>query len=50
MLDKGVSQVTDEIKLRAARAIAGFIDVPTADRIIPTMFEAGLHEAVAKAV
>lgn len=50
MLDHGVPQVTDEIKVRAAHAIANFIKHPTADNIIPTMFEEGLHEAVAKSV
>lgn len=50
MLDKGVKQVDDTIKIRAAEAIAGFIKEPTADRIIPTMFEPGLVEHVAKAV
>lgn len=50
MLDHGVKQVTDEIKVRAAHAIANFIKNPTPDNIIPTMFEEGLHEAVAKSV
>lgn len=50
MLDKRISRVTDEIKLRAAKALAGFIKNPTADRIVPTMFEKGLHEAMAKSV
>lgn len=50
MLDHRVSQVTDAIKIRAAEAIAGFIAEPTADRIIPTMFEKGLHERVAESV
>jgi malate dehydrogenase (oxaloacetate-decarboxylating) len=50
MLDHGVKQVTDDIKVRAAHAIANFIKTPTADNIIPNMFEEGLHEAVAKSV
>ncbi len=50
MLDKGVRQVDDAIKIRAAKAIAGFIPAPTAERIIPTLFDEGLHEAVANAV
>lgn len=50
MLDHRVAQVTDAIKIRAAEAIAGFIAEPTADRIIPTMFEEGLHERVATSV
>ena len=50
MLDQGVKKVTDEIKLRAAHAIASMIETPTADRIIPTMFNEGLVETVAKSV
>lgn len=50
MLDRGVSSVTNEMKLAAAHAIAGFIQDPTPERIIPNMFDAGLHEAVAACV
>ncbi len=50
MLDGNVKKVTDEIKMRVASAIAGMIATPTPERIIPTMFEKGLHERVAKAV
>lgn len=50
MLDYGVVKVTDNIKLAAAKAIAEFIKEPTADRIIPNMFDEGLHEAVARCV
>ena len=50
MLDYGVVKVTDDIKLAAAKAIAEFIKEPTADRIIPNMFDEGLHEAVARCV
>jgi malate dehydrogenase (oxaloacetate-decarboxylating) len=50
MLDTGVKRVTDEIKLRAARAIAAAVPVPTADKIIPSIFDEGLHELVAKSV
>lgn len=50
MLDKGVTTVDVQTKIRAAKAIAGFIKKPTADRIIPTIFDKGLHQAVAKSV
>ncbi len=50
MLDGGVREVTDAIKMRAADAIADSIPSPTPERIVPTMFEEGLHERVAKAV
>lgn len=50
MLDTGVKRVTDEIKLRAARAIADAVPSPTAEKIIPSIFDEGLHELVAKNV
>lgn len=50
MLDKGVKKVDMEAKIRAAKAIAGFIKKPTPDRIIPTIFDKGLHQAVARSV
>lgn len=50
MLDKNVKKVTDEIKIRAAHAIASMVKEPTAEKIIPNMFEAGLHEKVAESV
>lgn len=50
MLDQGVTRVTDEIKLAAAQAIASFVEVPTTERIIPNIFDEGLHEAVARCV
>ncbi len=50
MLDKGIKKVDDKIKLRAAQALAGFVKKPTADKIIPSIFEKGLHQAMAKSV
>ncbi len=50
MLDTGIKKVDDAIKIRAAKAIAGFIKTPTPTRIIPTIFDRGLHQAVAKSV
>jgi malate dehydrogenase (oxaloacetate-decarboxylating) len=50
MLDKNIKKVDDAMKIRAAQAIAKFIKHPTADRIIPTIFDKGLHQAVAKSV
>jgi len=50
MLDKGVKKVDDRIKLRAAAALAGFIKKPTPNKIIPSMFDKGLHQAIAKSV
>lgn len=50
MLDKRVIKVTDETKLRAAHALAAFIKKPTAERIVPSIFDKGLHEAIARSV
>lgn len=50
MLDGDVKKVTDAIKMRAVSAIAGMIATPTPDRIIPTMFDEGLHQRVAEIV
>ncbi len=50
MLDKRVTKVTDAIKLRAAETLARFVPKPTPDRVLPTMFDKGLHEAIAKSV
>jgi len=50
MLDSGVKKVTSEIKLRAAQAIADSLPNPTPDAIIPSIFQPGLHELVAKSI
>jgi malate dehydrogenase (oxaloacetate-decarboxylating) len=50
MLDTGIKRVTDDIKLLAAQAIADAVPHPTADKIVPNMFDPGLHELVAKNV
>jgi malate dehydrogenase (oxaloacetate-decarboxylating) len=50
MLDGNVRSVNNEIKLRAARAIAGMVKRPTPKKFIPTMFDRGLHQTVAKSV
>ncbi|MCC7522778.1 NADP-dependent malic enzyme [Candidatus Uhrbacteria bacterium] len=50
MLDKGVKRVTTEIKLKAAQAIADSVTDLGPENIIPSIFQSGLHELVAKAV
>jgi len=49
-LDNHVTKITDEIKLKAARAIAGLIKKPTADYVIPDMFDKRVAKAVAKVI
>lgn len=50
MLDKGIKKVTNETKIRAAKAIAACVKKPTANNIVPTIFDKDLHTLVAKSV
>ncbi len=49
-LDKGVSKITTETKLRAAKALAGLVAKPTAAKIIPDLLDHRVVKTVAKAV
>jgi len=49
-LDHRVTKITDAMKLKAARAIAALVARPTADRVIPDMFDKRAPLAVAKAI
>ncbi len=49
-LDKGVREITQATKLRAARALAALVARPTAEKIIPDMLDPRVVKAVAKAV
>lgn len=49
-LDARAEKITDEMKIAAAEALAALIKNPTPDKIIPTVFEKGVAEAVAEAV
>ncbi|HUX81085.1 MAG TPA: NADP-dependent malic enzyme [Candidatus Paceibacterota bacterium] len=49
-LDKGVKKITEETKLRAARALAALVARPTAHKIIPDLFDNRVVQAVARAV
>jgi len=49
-LDSGARRITEEMKLAAAHAIAGLVDAPTADRIVPSVFDERVAPAVAEAV
>ena len=49
-LDHGVKKITDEMKVRAARAIAALVKKPTANKVIPDMFDKRAPIAVAKAI
>jgi len=49
-LDNGVKKITDQHKIAAARAIASLVDQPTADTIIPSVFDERLVPAIAKII
>ena len=49
-LDNKVRKITDEMKINAAKAIAGLIKKPTAAQILPDMFDKRVAKAVAKVI
>jgi len=49
-LDHGVKHITDEMKLAAAKKIAGLIKKPTSDLVIPSVMTPGLVKLVASAI
>jgi malate dehydrogenase (oxaloacetate-decarboxylating) len=49
-IDAHAIQITEEMKLAAALALASYIKKPTKERIIPGPFEPGIAEAVSEAV
>jgi malate dehydrogenase (oxaloacetate-decarboxylating) len=49
-LDKGVNDITDEMKLRAAKKIAGLVKNPTPANIIPKVSTPNLVKTVASAI
>ena len=50
LLDAHIPKVQDAHKLAAAQAIADFVSDPTPGRVVPSIFEEGLAQAVAQAV
>lgn len=49
-LDKGVRDITDTMKIAAAKKIASLVKKPTADNVIPPIMTPGLVKAVAGAI
>ena len=49
-LDVRATDINDEMKIAAAKAIADIIDEPTAEYIIPSPFDKRVAERVAEAV
>lgn len=49
-LDKGVKEITQETKVRAAKALASLVEKPTASKIIPDVLDKRVVPTIAKAV
>ncbi len=49
-LDSGAREITEDMKLAAAYAIAGLVEDPTADRVVPSVFDERVAPTVARAV
>lgn len=49
-LDNGVTKITDEHKIAAAEAIANLVDEPSAENIIPNVFDDRLVPAIARVI
>lgn len=49
-LDNGVKKITDEHKIAAAEVIASLVDNPSADEIIPSVFDERLVPEIAKVI
>lgn len=49
-LDNGVQKITDEHKIAAAETIAALVAVPTADEIIPSVFDERIVPAIAETI
>lgn len=50
MLDNNIPQFDNKVFISAAEALAKLVENPTADKVIPSMFDKGVKEAVYKAV
>ena len=49
-LDTGIKTITTEIMIHAAEQLAALVTEPTPDRVIPSVFEEGVMEAVSSAL
>lgn len=49
-LDNKVTKITEKMKINAAHALAGLVQKPTANKILPDMFDKRVAKAVAKAI
>lgn len=49
-LDNTVTKITNDMKVKAAKAIASLVKKPTAEKIVPDMFDKRVAKAVAKVI
>ncbi len=49
-IDNRVRKITDDMKLKAAKALASLVTKPTADKIVPGPFDKGIVKAVARVI
>lgn len=49
-LGRGVQAITDDMKVKAAKALAGLVSRPTREKIIPSVFDKRVVPAVAKTI
>jgi malate dehydrogenase (oxaloacetate-decarboxylating) len=49
-LDRGVTEITQAMKLKAAKALAQLVVKPTAEKIIPDVFDKRVVPAIAKTI
>ena len=50
LLDSGKKQVTMAMKVKVAKALAGLVEDPTRDKIIPSVFDRRVVKTVARAI
>jgi malate dehydrogenase (oxaloacetate-decarboxylating) len=50
LIDNKIVEVSSKVKIEAAVALAGVVDQPTADIIIPSVFDPAVVGAIAKSI
>ena len=48
LIENRITEVTDDVKLRAAKALASVVNSPSANKIIPSVFDDGVVLAIAQ--
>jgi malate dehydrogenase (oxaloacetate-decarboxylating) len=50
LIDNKIVEVSSKVKIEAAVALAGVVERPTADNIIPSVFDPAVVGAIAKSI